>query len=215
MPGSLRFHPPWWAVALAVAGCAAGIALGNWQQERASAKRALAAALKPVTIQGEFLPGTMLFLDNKTYRGRAGYHVLQVLRQLDGEAVLVNRGWVPAAQSRARLPDVRTPAGMLVLKGLRFDHLPHALEPAGAKREGIVWQNASVDEVAAWSGMPLARGVFEQHGYLDDGLVRDWPPADSGVATHESYALQWYSLSALSVVLLLALNIRRHDAAAG
>jgi len=178
-------------------------------------KRALAAALKPVTLQGEFLPGTMLFLDNKTYRGRPGYHVLQVLRQLDGEAVLVNRGWVPAAQSRTRLPEVRTPVGKVTLKGLRLDRLPRALEPAGTKREGVVWQNASVDEVAAWSGVPLGRGVLEQLGELDDGLVRDWPPVDNGVAMHESYALQWYSLSALSVILLLALNIRRRDAAAG
>jgi len=29
------------------------------------------------------------------------------------------------------------------------------------------------------------------------------------------YALQWYSLAALSVILLLALNIRRNDSAAG
>jgi len=215
MPGSLRFRPPWWAVALAVSGCAAGIALGNWQSGRAAEKRAAAAAQKPEVLRGEFLPGSLLFLDNKTYQGRPGYHVLQVLRLRDGKTVLVNRGWVPAGPTRAQLPEVRTPAGELALEGLRLDHLPHALEPGGAKREGSVWQNASVDEVAAWTGLPLERGVFEQHGDVGDGLVRDWPRADGGVAMHESYALQWYSLSALSVVLLLALNIRRDDAAAG
>ncbi len=51
--------------------------------------------------------------------------------------------------------------------------------------------------------------MIEQHSALEDGLVRDWPPADAGVAMHESYALQWYSLAALSIVLLFGLNFRR------
>jgi cytochrome oxidase assembly protein ShyY1 len=46
--------------------------------------------------------------------------------------------------------------------------------------------------------------VIEQHSGLDDGLVRDWSRPDAGVEKHESYALQWYSLAVLSIVLLLA-----------
>ena len=42
----MTFRPPLWGITLAVLGCAAGIALGNWQQERASQKHALAAAQK-------------------------------------------------------------------------------------------------------------------------------------------------------------------------
>ena len=48
----LRFRPPWWAVLLAAIGCAAGIALGNWQTGRAAEKRALAATLVQVTLHG-------------------------------------------------------------------------------------------------------------------------------------------------------------------
>ena len=48
----LRFRPPWWAVLLAAIGCAAGIALGNWQSGRAGEKRALAASLVKVTLRG-------------------------------------------------------------------------------------------------------------------------------------------------------------------
>ena len=56
--------------------------------------------------------------------------------------------------------------------------------------------------------------VIEQHSALDDGLIRDWPRPDLGVEMHESYALQWYSLAALSVVLLFALNFKREKPAA-
>jgi len=214
MAGGLRFRPPWWAVALAGAACVAGVLLGNWQAGRAAEKRALAAARKAETLRGELLEKFTLFLDNKTHRGVAGYYVLQPLRLRDGRQVLVNRGWVAAGPSRDRLPAVHTPGGEIALEGLRLEHLPRAFEPAGAKREGRVWQNASVDEVAAWSGLRLEAWVLEQHAGPEDGLVRDWPRADEGVAMHESYALQWYSLAGLSVMLLVALNLKREKSAA-
>jgi surfeit locus 1 family protein len=205
----MTFRPPWWGIALAVLGCAAGIALGNWQQERASQKRALAAAQKMESLRGAFDPKHTVLLDNKLYRGRPGYQVVQPLRLGDGRHVLVNRGWAPAGATRAQLPEVRTPGGEVSLEGLRMDHLPRAYETAGTKHEGRVWQNIPIKEFAAWSGLALEPYVIEQHSALDDGLVRDWPRADAGVAMHESYALQWYSLAALSIVLLFAVNVRR------
>jgi len=214
MAVGLRFRPPWWAVALAGAACVAGVLLGNWQAGRAAEKRALAAARKAETLRGELLEKFTLFLDNKTHRGAAGYYVLQPLRLRDGRQVLVNRGWVAAGPSRDQLPAVRTPGGEIALEGLRLERLPRAFELAGAKREGRVWQNASVDEVAAWSELRLEPWVLEQHAGPEDGLVRDWPRADEGVAMHESYALQWYSLAGLSVVLLVALNLKREKSAA-
>ena len=205
----MTFRPPWWGIALAVLGCAAGVALGNWQQERASQKRALGAAQKMEPLRGAFDPKHTVLLDNKLYRGKPGYHVVQPLRLADGKHVLVNRGWAPAGATRAQLPEVRTPGGEVSLEGLRMDHLPRAYEPAGTKREGKVWQNIPIREFAAWSGLALEAYVIEQHSELDDGLVRDWSRPEAGVEKHESYALQWYSLAVLSIVLFLVLNVRR------
>jgi surfeit locus 1 family protein len=209
MPAGYAFHPRAWAFALAAAGCAAGIALGNWQSGRAADKRALASTLKPVTLRGEFLPQYTVLLDNKLYRGRPGYQVVQPLRLAGDRHVLVNRGWVPAAPTRAQLPAISTPPGEVSLHGLRLDHLPRALVPAAARPEGRVWQNATIDEFAAWSGLRFEAWVLEQHSALDDGLVRDWPRADDGIGKHESYALQWYALAVLSIVLFFILNISR------
>lgn len=211
----LRFRPPWWAVLLAAIGCATGIALGNWQSGRAGEKHALAATLVKVTLRGAFVPGYTVLLDNKVYRGRPGYQVVQPLRLAGGTHVLVNRGWAAAGASREQLPEVRTPAGEILLTGVRLEHFAHAYEPAPVKPEGKVWQNVAVPQFAAWSGLALEPWVIEQHSALDDSLVRDWPRADLGIEKHEMYALQWYSLAALSVILLLALNIRRDDSAAG
>ena len=45
MISNAAFRPTWWGAALAVAGCAAFIALGNWQTHRAQEKRAFAARI--------------------------------------------------------------------------------------------------------------------------------------------------------------------------
>jgi surfeit locus 1 family protein len=209
MPAGYAFRPRALAIALAALGCATGIALGNWQTSRATEKRALAAAQVPVTLRGVFEAKYTVLLDNKLNHGKPGYHVVQPLRLGDGRHVLVNRGWTPAGVTRAQLPEVRTPAGGVSLSGLRLDHFPQAYEPGGAAADGSVWQNVTRERFSAWSGLALEPYVIEQHSSLDDGLVRDWPRADAGVAMHESYALQWYSLAALSLVLFLVLNIRR------
>jgi surfeit locus 1 family protein len=62
---------------------------------------------------------------------------------------------------------------------------------------------------AAWSGLKLEPYVLEQHSPLADGLARNWPNPDAGAEKNESYALQWYSLAALSIVLFVVLSFRR------
>jgi len=74
---------------------------------------------------------------------------------------------------------------------------------------GKVRQSLDIGEFAAQTGLKLRPYFLEQHSPADDGLVRDWPRPDAGVAMHESYSLQWYSFAALTVILLLALSFRR------
>jgi surfeit locus 1 family protein len=199
-------------VALAAAGCAAGIALGNWQFDRAAQKRAAGAAVEQASLRGSFEPRYTVLLDNKLYRGRPGYEVVQPLRLEGGRYVLVNRGWIAAGPSRDRLPDVRTPAGEVALTGVRRERFAQAYAPSvateAAQREGKVWQNVTRERFAAWSGLALEPYVVEQHSGADDGLVRDWPRAGAGVEVHQSYALQWYSLAVLSLILFFVLNLK-------
>lgn len=206
--GAFRFRPRWWAALLAAAGCGAGILLGNWQSGRAEEKRAAAAAEKRIALRGVLLARHTVFLDNKVHHGRPGYHVVQPLRLADGRHVLVNRGWVAADPRRERLPEVRTPAGEVAIEGVRLARFPRAMS-AGPRPQGPVWQNLEFGEFAAWSALALEPYAIEQHSALADGLVREWPRADAAVDKHRSYALQWYSLAALSVVLFLVLGFRR------
>jgi surfeit locus 1 family protein len=218
---------------LAAAVFAAGVALGNWQAGRAAEKRALGARLEQalrsppmeigpgvvpddklayrhVAARGRFVDDHTVYLDNKLRRGRPGYEVVTPLR-LDGTHVLVNRGWVEAGRSREVVPDARAPGGEVRVAGLALARLPHALEvgPAG---HGKVRQNLDIDAFAQETGLRLEPIVIQQHSPATDGLVRDWPRPDSGIEKHESYALQWYSLAGLAVLLFVVLSFRRAGA---
>jgi surfeit locus 1 family protein len=212
MISGYSFRPRAWAFALAAALCAAGIALGHWQAGRAAEKRALAASEKRLTLRGEFLERYTVLLDNKLNRGRPGYHVVQPLKLGDGRHVLVNRGWVAAPAHREQLPQLRTPPGVHTVEGRVLEHFPRAYDPSGARPEGRVWQNVEVTTFAAWSGLALEPYVLEQHSPVPDGLARNWPPPDSGADKHDAYALQWYTLAALAVVIFLVLSVRRAPA---
>ena len=208
------FRPPWWAAALAAAGCAAGIALGQWQAGRAEEKRAAAAAQIPLKLRGELLAQHTLYLQNRAHRGKPGYYVVQPLRQPNGRNVLVLRGW----SALNALPPA--PRGEVILEGVRRQGLPRILEvgtAAGAERvAGNLRQNMTLDEYAAWSGLSLEPYVIEQRSGLvvtqppapPDSLARDWPRADSGAEKNDAYALQWYALAALSLILFFFLNLK-------
>jgi surfeit locus 1 family protein len=230
MASGYSFRPRLWAVALAAAACAAGIGLGNWQARRADEKRALGAelaqamgtppvelssrsvnpqslVLRRVAAGGRFIDEHTVFLDNKLRRGRPGYEVITPLR-LNGTHVLVNRGWVAAGRTREALPKVPVPAGATKVEGLALAQLPHALA-AGPPPAGRVRQNIDVDAFASETGLRLLPIVIQQDSPADDGLLREWPRPDAGAEKHASYALQWYSLAVLAVVLLIVLSVRR------
>ena len=213
----LRFRPRAWAFALALAGSAAGVALGNWQAGRADEKRAAQASLRRVVVSGEFLPQYTVLLDLRMHRGRPGYHVVQPLRISNGtEHVAVLRGWIEADARRERLPTIVTPAGRQRVEGIALGKLPQYLEQSGQAecRPGAapcVWQNLRIDAFAAWSGLALQPLVVEQANELADGLVRDWARPEATYLKNEMYALQWYSLAALCVILFLVLGFRRAE----
>jgi surfeit locus 1 family protein len=211
MRAGYSFRPRPWALALAAAACAAGIALGNWQSGRADQKRAAAARLERVAVEGEFVPNYTVYLDNKTRRGRPGYEIVTPLRLRGSTShVLVNRGWVAAGAAREALPDIRTPSGQLQIEGVVREHLPRVLQ-AGPAPRGAVRQNLAVEDFAAETGLAFLPFVIEQHSAAADGLLREWTRAGPGPEKNEMYALQWFSLAALAVVLLVALSLRRNE----
>lgn len=164
---------------------------------------------KRVSASGEFVTTHTVLLEHKIRHGRLGYEVVTPLK-LRGSTVhvAVNRGWTPADPRPEVLPEIRTPAGEQHIEGLALERLPQALRAGSAPERGKVLQNFRIEDFRAASGLVLLPVVIEQWSESDDGLTRDWPQPGAGAEKNEMYALQWYSLAALSVVLFVVLSFR-------
>lgn len=227
------FAPTIWPTLAAACFFALTFWLGQWQSGRAEEKRALQARADAATdaplfhigqekldmasvldrrveVVGHFDDAHSILLDNRVYRGVAGYHVLTPLRIEGGEAaVLVNRGWVAAGRSREVLPATSAPSGTISVEGRAASPTSRYIELGDASPRGQVWQNLDFDRYAAQARLKLHPVLITQTSDSQDGLVRDWPRPDAGVSTHVGYAFQWYSLATTLVVLWLLLNFRR------
>ncbi|HSG10332.1 MAG TPA: SURF1 family protein [Gammaproteobacteria bacterium] len=237
--GNFEFSPGLWPTLATLAILPFFLALGAWQLERAAWKQGLVdteaeltqlapAALldvldsaaprdyRPVYMTGRYDLEHQLLLDNRIYQRRPGYEVLTPLRLKDRQAVvLVNRGWVPLGQSRAQLPDVPGPAAERLVTGTiaRLPEKVFRLDAAEESHAGWpqVIQNIDLEAI----GQRLGQAVIPVVVLLDmndtDGFARDWQPVYGIMPDkHRAYAMQWFSLALVLIIIYVGVNTRRN-----
>lgn len=186
--------------------------------DNAAWRNALAAGASalnhhPVLLRGHWQPGHTVFLDNRQMQGRPGFFVITPLLLEGGGAVAVQRGWVPRNfQDRTQLPAITTPPGLVTVQG-RVAPPPSSLYQLGDDIldpvQAQIRQNLDLAAFAQATGLALPLWSVLQTGAAKDGLLRDWPLPDSGVAKHYGYAAQWFVLSALVALLYFWFQILR------
>jgi surfeit locus 1 family protein len=184
----------------------------TWLQRRAS-------------LQGRWLHEHTVFLDNRPMQvqgsQRVGFYVATPLA-IDGSnrVIWVQRGWVQRDfQDRTRLPSLTEGTATVSVQGrllasvskayeMQFVSdatqnaaMSAAVESATANaRPSRIWQNLPAVSFGSKQLLPMALLQTAPEAEKD-GLLRDWPAADTGVAKHHGYAFQWFALSALLVIL--------------
>lgn len=161
-----------------------------------------------VRLQGQWVGGRTVFLENRQMNARVGFYVVTPL-QLAGrpQAVLVQRGWVPRdVRDRSLLPTVPTPEGQVELTGV-IAPPPGRLYEFAPSASGVIRQNIDLPAFATETGLQLLSLSVQQTGRTlgvtraantdNDGLKREWPRPAVNVEMHNGYAFQWFALSAL------------------
>ena len=196
------------AALLAAAGTAR---LGFWQLDRADQKIALqdriaaraelpplaqadlartpaAAAVqhyRRVTLRGHWLAERTVYLDNRQMAARQGFYVVTPLLLARGDAVLVQRGWVPRDfTDRSRLPALATPAGEVLVTG-RIAPPPSKLFELGGAESGPIRQNLALSTFAVEIGLGLRPVSVQQ---TQDTLLAGLGDSPSSTADTESQA---------------------------
>jgi surfeit locus 1 family protein len=229
-----RLRPRFLPTVAAVVGIALFVSAGQWQQRRTGEKQALrvqfdaadAAApaplptdavdwsawrYRPVVAEGAFDAAKQILVDNKVEEGRAGFHVVTPLLLANGRAVLVDRGWTSAGETRSQLPQAVPPAGTVTVHGRVNVPTANYVELAHDAPAGPVWQNLDPARFASATGLRVLPIVLEQTAAIDgsDKLVRNWPAPDFGIERHRIYMVQWYLFAAMVAGLWLFSNLRR------
>jgi len=227
----------------ALVGAAGTARLGLWQLDRAAQKTALFQAqqqqaslpillqaqlarlpaelddqlYRRVQIEGRWLDSFTVFLENRQMNGAPGFYVVTPLLLDDGDAVLVQRGWLPRDPlDRTRLPPFTTATDKVRIEGHIAPGIARLYEfEVGAS--GPIRQNLDLPSYASQVGRhlrPLAVVQAQDGLAAADGLRRQWSPAVLDVSKHHGYAFQWFALSALIAglyVWLQLLHPRRAD----
>ncbi|HUQ29495.1 MAG TPA: SURF1 family protein [Usitatibacter sp.] len=229
--GAFAFNPSPWPTVGAALFTGLTIYLGVWQTHRGDEKEArqrlldertretpvvlagsggAAEALlyRKVRASGEYDPAGQIYIDNQVHQGRAGYFVVTPLRLRDGTFVLVNRGWIARGPAYPQPPPAAVPAGAVVVTGLAMLPPARVLELGPQTVSGSVWQNLSIDRYRDATRKAVAPVVVLADA-ADFGLVAVHEAPDAGVARHREYALTWFSLAFTTLVLWVALNLKR------
>ncbi|MGZ5597925.1 MAG: SURF1 family protein [Usitatibacter sp.] len=231
--GAFTFSPGLWPTVGAVALIALTLWLARWQTERGDEKAARQSLLEArihdpavvlsgavaqaepllyrrVRASGEWIPAGQIFVDNQVLDGKAGFDVVTPLRLAGGDgAVLVNRGWVARGPEYPRAPAVPVPAGRVEVSGTASLPPRRFLELSADTVAGGVWQNLSIERYRERFAIPVLPVVILSEG--EPGLVPIHESPDSGEAKHREYALTWLSLAVTTLVLWLALNVKRRE----
>lgn len=228
-----HFIAHWRFGILALLCCLFFSRLGAWQLARADEKKQLLLSqqqlatqvpidwksgntlpiqYQPIRVKGHFLPVTLL-LDNQHYQHQFGYDVLSPLIVDKGKVILIDRGFVPAHANREIVPSVSTSTGDVEIVGSTYfpSDKNWALGNIFDKKQASLAVIELID--ARVVGQFLHKSVYpfiiRLHPEAADGFVREWPVVSMPPSRHLGYAVQWFAMALVSLMLYIILSIKK------
>jgi surfeit locus 1 family protein len=230
--------------AIALAVLAVCLTAGFWQLSRLRTKQALNAARRAalaappepleanarglaalagrkVVAFGEYDSTFHVLLSARFHDAVLGVELLTPLRLPDGGALLVDRGWMRAEDGQNADPGTVAEPGPRRVVGLLVPIERRAGMPPWRRLEGDAperWSAHELDSASVAAHVPATLAhvllVALPATPAPDGLAREGPP-ELDEQVHVSYAIQWFSFAAVTLVgsLVLALRARRARAA--
>jgi surfeit locus 1 family protein len=165
-------------------------------------------AYRSVIVKGRMAADQAIILRTQIWQGQLGYRIFTPLLINDSQqAVLVDQGWIPYSeqhnfQKYATSGEIEL-HGMIerVLSKPAFLTIPDPTVTPGESRL-IAWNNINMDRLAEQSGFHfLPVYVVQQPDPGNSNLpFRALPVPDLSEGPHMSYAIQWFSFTAILAI---------------
>ena len=209
--------------------------LGFWQLDRAAEKETVLVREKereslapvsfenlreegelsglPVFAEGSYEARKYFLLDNRVLEGKVGFEVLVPFRTVDGQLLLVNRGFIPMGRTRMELPEIPLLSDSGFAQGKLYVVQVNKMTPEEVT--GVTWpmvvQSGNPFVLQSLLGEDLYPHVLRLALKDDNALPRYWPSALVLPAKHTGYALQWFSMAIAIAIAFLFFSFRKED----
>ncbi len=214
------------------------INLGFWQLDRAAEKEQMMALDEvrrgqmpvamsdlpddirelsglPVKLEGHYLEERFFLLDNRVLNGKVGFEVLVPFRELTGQLLLVNRGFIPMSRTRQDtqivpgLKDKSTGLGSLYIAA------ENSFTPEDIVTSNISWpmivQASSPSVLQKFLGEAMYPYLVRLNEADGNALPRYWPTSVISPVKHNGYALQWFTMALAIGIAFIYFSTRRED----
>ena len=171
---------------------------------------------RAVRWEGRFRAREYLLLDNRIHRGQVGYHLIALVEMQD-LLIPVNLGWLPGDPSRRTVPEPALPSEPLVIEGRAYVPAgnpllmqkplpPHSLP---AVVQTLYWDDwaATLSELTGRLVLPYEIRIAPESPVA---LKAEWPVVNQSPSKHIGYAVQWFAMAVVLVVIgvLRMTNVR-------
>lgn len=213
------------------------ISLGVWQLDRAAEKNQLQVLMqqrllapvkrirsaenlqedmnfRQVEMRGKFDDDHQYLVDNRVYKGQVGYGVYTPFSFDAGESwILVNRGWTAIGEDRNILPTITVSSEIMELKGILSQPPGQLMQLGGQPVNTSRWparvQNIELARIEKESGLHLQPYVLNLDAGNAQAYFQDWRPYVDTPQKNQSYAIQWFSMAVVLLLIYISLNTRR------
>ncbi len=230
-----RFTPSWPMLLLAILFFSLFVRLGYWQIYRADEKTKMIVAQKTqekqkpvpwttkeklplqyerIVLKGRYLSQVFL-LDNQHHNHQFGYDVLSPLELSDGSIIIIDRGWVPGEVTRRVLPNIQFPKGIVELQGSAYFPsknqwvLGPALEEKGNKI--IILERVDDQLISQILQKSVSPFIIRLDKHDTNGFVREWETVSMPPQRHLAYALQWFVMALVVLIIFVVLNLKKKN----
>jgi cytochrome oxidase assembly protein ShyY1 len=179
------------------------------------------ASYRRVQVAGRYDPSRQVLVQFRTYSGDPGEYLLTPVVTSNGSAILVNRGWIPLSNTPVgQAPGLAPPPGDVRVMGILFPSEKRGSRPVDAGGGFVEVTRIDLRGLARTLGDQLYPAYLQMTAQSpsqagDYPIVLPLPHLDNG--PHLSYAIQWFSFTAIGLVgwpLLIrrSLRDRKQDA---
>lgn len=175
-----------------------------------------------VEVAGRAVPNLHLVVDNQKRDGRLGYEVFSLWQTDFAQSsqlpkyILVSRGWLPRQDFYEKVPKIPSFEDQSLEGQLYFSKGSNQVVAQNAQWQKFddAWLIGQFDletiaEKAGEIGYHTAPFVVRQQADPNSPFVRQWELVASPPEKHIAYAIQWFGMALVLIILFIVLNLKR------